>query len=159
MSNKKVNLLMFSGAYDKALAAFIIANGARELEMEVTMFFAFWGLLLLRDPGKMSLEDKSAYEKMFALSTPVGAQALPLSSMNMAGLGKKMLLDMMEEQDAPALPDFIKGAQKKNVRLCACQLSMEIMGFKQEEFISGVEVIDVKAYLQDATASDMQLFI
>lgn len=150
---------MFSGAYDKALAAFIMANGARELDMEVTMFFAFWGLLMLRDPGKLSLKDKSAYEQMFTLTTAVGAEALPLSSMNMAGLGKTMLLDMMEDQHAPTLPDFIKGAQKKNVRLCACQLSMEIMGFKENELISGVEVIDVKAYLQDATAADMQLFI
>lgn len=159
MDNRKINLLIFSGAYDKALAAFIMANGARELNMEVTMFFAFWGLLLLRDPGKMSMEDKSAYEKMFALSTPAGAESLPLSNMNMAGLGKKMLLDMMEDQHAPTLPDFIKGAQNKKVRFCACQLSLEIMGFKADELISGIEIIDVKEYLQDATASDMQLFI
>lgn len=159
MDSRKINFLIFSGSYDKALAAFIMANGARELDMDVTMFFAFWGLMLLRDPAKMSLQDKNAYEKMLALSTPAGAEALPLSNMNMGGLGKMMLLDMMEDQQAPTLPDFIKGALNKKVRFCACRLSLEIMGFQPDELIPGVEVIDVKQYLQDATASDMQLFI
>lgn len=159
MSKEKANLLLFSADYDKALAAFIIANGARELDMETTMFFAFWGLLLLRDPEKMTLDDKSLYEQMFTLTTPKSAAQLPLSRMNMAGMGKMMLLDMMEDQDTPGLPVFIKGAQNKGVRFCACQLSLEIMGFKMEEMIPGVEVIDVKAYIKDAASAKLQLFI
>ncbi len=159
LSGQSANLLMFSAEYDKALAAFIIANGARDMDVEVTMFFAFWGLMLLRDPDKLTLEDKSIYEKMFSLATPAGPEGLPLSRMNMAGLGKVMLLEMMGEEDAPGLPVFVKAARKKGVRMCACQLSMEIMGFRQEELIDGVEVMDVQAYLKDAIKADMQLFI
>lgn len=159
MSNPKANLLVFSADYDKALAAFIIANGARELDMETTMFFAFWGLLLLRDPGKMTLEDKSLYEQMFTLTTPKGAAHLPLSRMNMGGLGKMMLLDMMEDEDTPGLPAFIKGARNKGVRFAACKLSLDIMGFKLEELIPGVEIMDVKAYIKDAASAKLQLFI
>ena len=159
MSGEKANLLLFSADYDKALAAFIIANGAREMDMETTMFFAFWGLMLLRDPEKMTLEDKSLYEQMFTLTTPKGAAHLPLSRMNMAGLGKMMLLDMMEDEDTPGLPAFIKGAQNKGVRFCACRLSLDIMGFKLEEMIPGVEVMDVKAYIKDAASAQIQLFI
>lgn len=159
MSEQKANLLLFSADYDKALAAFIIANGARELDMETTMFFAFWGLLLLRDPDKMTLEDKSLYEQMFTLTTPNGAAHLPLSRMNMGGLGKMMLLDMMEDEGTPGLTAFIKGAQKKGVRFSACKLSLDIMGFKMEELISGVEVMDVKDYIKDAASAELQLFI
>lgn len=159
MSEQKANLLIFSADYDKALAAFIIANGARDIDIDVTMFFAFWGLLLLRDPEKLTLEDKTMYEKMFSITTPAGAADLPLSKMNIAGIGKKMLLEMMEDEDTPELPVFVKAACKKGVRLCACQLSLEIMGFKQDELIDGVQVMDVQAYLKDAVNANMQLFI
>ncbi|MGI5912171.1 MAG: DsrE/DsrF/DrsH-like family protein, partial [Syntrophomonadaceae bacterium] len=127
MENKKenhLNILLFSADYDKCLAAFILANGAREKGMTVTIFCAFWGLLILRDPEKMTLEDKNTYERMFASFTPAEAEKLPLSKMNMAGIGKTMLLNMMDEKGTPHLVDFIKGARNKDVRFCACKLSM-----------------------------------
>jgi len=159
LKNQKMNLLMFSGEYDKALAALILANTAREMKVDVTIFFAFWGLFLLRDPEKMTLEDKSTFEKIFSNMTPKGPEELPLSKMNFAGLGKEMLLEMMEEEDAPKLINFLNGARKKGVRFYGCKLSMEIMGIKKEELIPELEVVDAKTYLEDALASDMQLFI
>ena len=157
--NKRMNILMFSGEYDKAMAALILANTAREIQVDVTMFFTFWGLFLVRDPGKFSAEDKTAYEKMFGTVTPKGPEQLPLSRMNIAGLGKKMLLEMMDDDSAPHLIDFLKGAIKKGVKFYGCKLSMEIMGLKQEEMIPELEVIEAKDYLKDAFESDMQLFI
>lgn len=157
--NKSMNMIVFSGDFDKALAALVLANGARDLGMQVTMFFAFWGLLLLRDPDKMSMDDKSLYEKMMTNFTPAGVEQLPLSRMNMAGLGKHMLLEMMEEGGAPTIADFLRGARKKKVAFYACKMSLEIMGFQAEELLPEVEIKDVKEYLQDAVAADIQLFI
>jgi peroxiredoxin family protein len=154
-----MNILMFSGEYDKAMAALILANTAREMQVEVTMFFSFWGLFLVRDPEKFSVEDKTAYEKMFGTVTPKGPEQLPLSRMNMAGIGKKMLLEMIDDDSAPHLIDFLKGARKKGVKFYGCKLSMEIMGLKQEEMIPELEIIEAKDYLKDALESDMQLFI
>lgn len=157
--NKKINIVMFSGEYDKALAALIIANSARELGHEVGMFFAFWGLLLLREPDKYVLSDKTPFEKMFSMMTPKGPEELPLSKMNFSGVGKEMLKSMMDENDAPHLLSFLNGARKKGVHFYGCKLSMEIMGFKKEELIPELEVIDAQSYLKDALDSDMQLFI
>ncbi|MBY9077743.1 DsrE/DsrF/DrsH-like family protein [Paenibacillus sp. HN-1] len=157
--SRKMNLLMFSGEYDKAMAGLILANSARDIEVEVTMFFAFWGLFLIRDPEKMTLEDKSIYEKLMDMITPKGPEQLPLSRMNFNGLGKWMLEEMIEDQDAPKLIHFLKGARKKNIKFYACKLSVEIMGFKPEELLPEVEIIDAAAYLKDALDSDMQLFI
>jgi len=154
-----MNILMFSGEYDKAMAALILANTARELGMDVTMFFAFWGLFLVRDPEKFSAEDKTAYEAMFGAVTPKGPEQLPLSRMNMAGAGKKMLLQMMDDDNAPHLSDFLAGARKKGVKFYGCKLSMDIMGLKQEEMIPELEVMEAKDYLKDALESDLQLFI
>lgn len=156
---KKMNLLIFSGDYDKVMAGLILANAARDMDVEVTLFFAFWGLLVLRDPERLTNEGKTLHEKMMSWMTPKGPEELPLSHMNFSGLGKQMMTDMIEEHEAPKLIHYLKGARKKDVRFCACKLSVEIMGFKPEEFIPEVEIMDAQAYLRDALQSDMQLFI
>ncbi len=156
---KKMSMILFSGDYDKALASLILANSAKELDMDVSMFFGFWGLFLLRDPEKISDEDKTAYEKMFAMISPKGPEDLPLSKMNFSGLGKVLLKEMMKDDEAPPLEAFLKGARKKGVKFYGCKLSMEVMGFKKDELIPELEVIDAKGYIQDATESDIQLFI
>ncbi|AHF05985.1 DsrE/DsrF/DrsH-like family protein [Desulfitobacterium metallireducens] len=157
--NKKMNLLIFSGEYDKALAALILANTGREMGMDVTLFFTFWGLMLVRDPDKLTLEDKTLFEQMFGLVTPQGVEDLPLSKMNLAGLGKKMLLEMMEDDKTPSLTDFLNGARKKGVKFYGCKLSVEVMGFKEEELLPEVEIITAQQYLEDAIDSQIQLFI
>jgi len=65
----------------------------------------------------------------------------------------------MEEQDAPDLNAFLKGAQKKGVNFFACKLSVEVMGFEPEELLSEVKVITAREYLQDAMDADIELFI
>ncbi|MBU3111145.1 DsrE/DsrF/DrsH-like family protein [Clostridium lacusfryxellense] len=157
--NKKLSLIMFSCEYDKALAGLILANSAKELGMEVSMFFAFWGLLLLRDPDKNSNEGKSSLEKLMGVMAPKGPDELPLSNMNFSGFGKKMLEAMMKEDGTPTLSKFLDGAVKKGVKFYGCKLSMDVMGFKKEELISELEVIEAKDYLKDALESDIQLFI
>ncbi|SDZ28851.1 Peroxiredoxin family protein [Proteiniborus ethanoligenes] len=157
--NKRINLLVFSGDYDKALAALILANGAKELNMDVTIFFAFWGLLILRDENKSALKRKSFFERMFSLFTPKGVENLTLSRMNMGGIGQKMLKKMMQDKNKPMLKDFLDGARKKGVKFYGCKLSQEVMGFSKEELIPEVEIIDVYEYLKDALESEIQLFI
>jgi len=156
---KKLSLLLFSDDYDKALAALILANSASEADMDVSIFFAFWGLMILRDPDKASLDNKSVKEKMFSLMTPKGPEDLPLSKMNFSGLGKKMLEAMMDDGETPNLERFLKGACKKGIKFYGCKLSIDIMGFKKEEFLPELEIIEAKDYLKDAALSDIQLFI
>lgn len=154
-----MNLLLFSGDYDKALAALILANSAKDLNLDVTIFCAFWGLCLIRKPDSIKVEEKSLYEKMFGIMTPKGPDELPLSKMNFAGIGKKMLTEMMEEDDAPPLSAFLKGARKKDVKFYACKLSVEVMGLTQDELIEEAIIADSTTYLKDALDSDIQLFI
>ena len=156
---KKMSILMFSGDFDKALAALILANTAREIDVEVTIFFAFWGLMLVRDPDKLSDEDKTLFEKMFASMTPKGIEDLPLSKMNFAGIGKKMLLEMMDDSDTPPIDAFMKGALNKGVIMKACKLSCEVMGFNDRELLEEVEIVTAEDYIKDALQSEVQLFI
>lgn len=157
--DKKMNILLFSGEYDKALAALILADTARSIDMPVTMFCAFWGLCLLRNPETFSTEDKSSFEKIFGIMTAKGPEELPLSKMNMGGLGKMMLEKMMENDDTPRLYDFLKEARNKGVKFYGCKLSAETMGIHKEELLPEVEVMTAEDYLKNALASDIQLFI
>ncbi len=156
---RKLSLIMFSGDYDKALAGLILANSAKELDMEVSMFFAFWGLLLVREPNKTSEEDKTVLEKLMGSMTPKGIEELPLSKMNFSGMGKKMLEAMMKEEGTPSLSNFLEGARKKGVKFYGCKLSVDVMGFNKDELLPELQIIEAKDYLKDALESDIQLFI
>ena len=155
---KKKTIVAFSGDFDKAMAAFIIANGAAAMGSEVTMFFTFWGLNLLRRPESV-LVQKNLIEKMFGFMMPRGAAKTKLSKMNMAGIGTMMMQDIMKKKNVASLAELIESAKKNNVRLVACTMSMDLMGIKKEELIDGVEEGGVAAYLNKAEAAGVNLFI
>jgi peroxiredoxin family protein/TusA-related sulfurtransferase len=155
---KKKSMVVFSGDLDKALASFIIANGAAAMGSDVTMFFTFWGLNVLRKSEKVRVS-KSLIERMFGWMMPRGADRLRLSKMNMAGLGAQMIKGIMRRKHVPSLPDLIAGAKRAGVRLVACSMSMDLMGIKREELIEGVEEAGVASYLDTAEAGTVNLFI
>ncbi len=151
-------LVVFSGDMDKALAAFIIANGAAAMGRPVTMFFTFWGLNVLRKSEKVSVK-KSFIEKMFGWMMPRGVNKLKLSKMNMSGMGTKMMKMVMKDKNVTSLEDLMKQAMANGVKLIACTMSMDVMGIKQEELIDGIDYAGVATYLGDAEQSNVNLFV
>ena len=151
-------LVVFSDAFDKAMAAFIIANGASAMGGNVTMFFTFWGLNLLRRSQAVPVR-KTFIERMFGWMMPRGADKTSLSKMNMAGLGTAMIKGIMKKKNVLSLPELIATAQKNGVRLVACTMTMDLMGIKREELIDGVEEGGVAAYLDKAGSANVNLFI
>nr|WP_279586188.1 DsrE/DsrF/DrsH-like family protein [Halanaerobium saccharolyticum] len=151
-------MVVFSGELDKAIASFIIANGAAAMGNQVTLFFTFWGLNVLRKDGPVNA-DKNMMEKMFAKMMPRGSKKLPLSNMNMMGIGPKMIRGIMEKKGVDSLEELIENAVDNGVRLVACQMTMDMLGIKKEELISGVEVGGVATFLGSADESNMSLFI
>jgi NADPH-dependent 2,4-dienoyl-CoA reductase/sulfur reductase-like enzyme/peroxiredoxin family protein/rhodanese-related sulfurtransferase/TusA-related sulfurtransferase len=156
-SNHKT-LVVFSDAFDKALAAFIIANGACAMGSDVTMFFTFWGLNLLRRSQSVPVR-KTFIERMFGWMMPRGPDKTTLSQMNMVGLGTAMIKGLMKKKNVPSLPELITAAQKGGVHLVACTMTMDLMGIKREELIDGVEEGGVAAYLDRAGSANVNLFI
>lgn len=150
--------VVFSGDLDKTIAAFIMANGAASIGREVTIFFTFWGLNILRKPEKVKVK-KSFIEKMLGFMMPRGSRKLGLSRMNMGGAGAKMIRAVMKSKNVSSLEELIQSAIEHGVRLVACQMSMEIMGIRQEELIDGVELGGVATFLGSGEQSNMSLFI
>jgi peroxiredoxin family protein len=165
LENKEINsagndktLVVFSGNLDKAIASFIIADGAAAMGRKVTMLFTFWGLNILRKPtgGKIK---KDFLGRMFGMMMPKGPQKLKLSQMSMGGLGGKMIRYIMKKNNIASLEELIEQGINQGIRIIACSMSMDLMGIKKEELIDGIEMGGVATYLAAAETADTNLFI
>ena len=155
---KDLTMVVFSGDLDKAIAAFIIANGFVAMGQKATLFFTFWGLNILRKPEPVKVK-KNLVEKMFGWMMPRGADKLTLSQMNMMGAGSAMIKGIMKKNNVDSLPEMIRTAQENGVRLLACQMSMDLMGIKQAELLDGIETVGVATMAAAATESNTHYFI
>lgn len=159
MSEKKrTTIVLFSGDYDKAMAAYIIANGAAAYDHNVTIFHTFWGLNALRKDEHVPVK-KGFIEKMFGKMMPRGANKMGLSKMNFAGFGPKMIKDIIKKHNAVPLPELINMAQQLDINLVACTMTMDLLGLQKEELLDGIEYAGVGAYLGDAEDGNVNLFI
>ena len=158
MRTDKKTLIVFSGDLDRALAAFIIANGAAAMGDEVTMFFTFWGLSILRKAKKVKVK-KGFMQAMFGRMLPRGPNRLGLSKMNFGGMGPMMMKKMMVQQHVMSLDELIASAREQGVKMVACTMSMDMMGFKKEELIDGLEYAGVASYLGEADEANVNLFV
>ncbi|MBS4218673.1 DsrE/DsrF/DrsH-like family protein [Bacillus sp. FJAT-49711] len=155
---KRTTIILFSGDYDKAMAAYIIANGAAAYDHEVTIFHTFWGLNTLRKNEQIPIK-KKFMEKMFGKMMPRGADKMGLSKMHFAGLGPKMIKDVIKKHNAIPLPQLIEMAEEQGVKLVACTMTMDLLGLQKEELLNDIEYAGVAAYLADAEEGNVNLFI
>lgn len=163
MENRVINsgngqtIVVFSNDLDKALASFIIANGAKASGKNVTMFFTFWGLNILRKTN-VNVK-KGIIDKMFGIMMPKGSEKLTLSKMNMGGMGSAMMKWVMKNKNISTLSELIQQAQESGVKFIACNMSMDVMGIKEEELIDGVEIGGVAKYISESNNANSNLFI
>lgn len=153
----KQTIVVFSNDLDKAMAAFIIANGAKASGKEVTLFFTFWGLNILRKEN-INVK-KTLMDKMFGIMMPKGPDKLTLSKMNMGGIGSLMMKKVMRNKNISTLKELIEQAQKQGIKFIACQMSMDVMGLQKEELIDGVEIAGVAKYISESSRTNANLFI
>ncbi|MBY5010808.1 FAD-dependent oxidoreductase [Streptococcus suis] len=148
-------MVVFSGDLDKAIASMIIASGAAAYGKKVTIFFTFWGLSIL----KKQKVKKSGLAKLFDMMLPSRADTLPLSQMNMGGMGSAMIKHIMKQKNVDSLPDMIEKAHQLGVKFVACTMSMDLMGIEKEELFDFVEYGGVATFIGDSEKANMQLFI
>jgi peroxiredoxin family protein len=157
VAEDRVALVVFSGDLDRVLAAFIIATGAAAMGQQVSMFFTFWGLSVLKRDSHLS--GKTLLQKMMALMSPGSSTSLPVSKMNYFGVGAKMLRSMMKNKNVSSLEELISLARELGVRMIACEMSRDLMGFKESELVAGLECGGVANFLADSLKSRTSLFI
>ncbi len=151
-------MVCFSDDLDKAIATFIIANGAIASGKKVSIFFTFWGISILKKTKKPATH-KDFIGKAMGMMMPKSSKGLKLSKMNMRGMGPKMIRHIMKKHNVDSLESLIQSAIDNGVELIACQMSMDLLGIKREELIDEVGIGGVAAYLERADEANMNLFI
>jgi peroxiredoxin family protein len=124
---------------------------------QVSMFFTFWGLSVLKKDSQLS--GKTLFQKMMALMSPRSSKGLPVSKMNYFGVGAKMLRSMMKEKNVSSLEEMISLARELGVRMIACEMSRDLMGIKESELVADLECGGVASFLADSLKSRTSLFI
>lgn len=155
---KGKTFIMFSDDLDKALATFVLANGAAATGQKVTIFFTFWGLNVIKKLHKPKVE-KDIFGKMFGMMLPSSSKKLKLSKMSMGGIGGKMMRYIMKEKGIDSLESLRQQALENGVEFIACQMSMDVMGVKKEELLDDVTIGGVATYMERADNANVNLFI
>ena len=155
-----LSMVVFSSELDRLLAAFVIATGAGACGMSVSMFFTFWGTAALKKTGRQG-SGKTLTERMFGWMLPGGFHNRKLSKMNLAGLGRRMMAREMRKKGTPDLPSLIELAQECEVHINVCEMSMSLMGIKQEELIDypRLTLCGVASFLEQSSKAGTTLFI
>ncbi|SCY25398.1 NADPH-dependent 2,4-dienoyl-CoA reductase, sulfur reductase [Paenibacillus polysaccharolyticus] len=156
---KASTMVVFSGELDKAIASFIIANGAAASGRKVTMFFTFWGLNIIRKQEMQRAPVKTGMARMFDFMLPSNSLKLGLSRMNMFGAGPKMIRGLMKKNNVASLEQLMQSAIAQGVEIVACQMSMDLMGIQREELIDQAVIGGVGYYLGQADHANHNLFI
>ena len=156
--SKNKTLIMFSDDLDRALATFVLANGAAATGHKVSIFFTFWGLNVIKKEKKPSIK-KDFFGKMFSWMLPSDSRKLKLSKLSMCGIGDKMMRNIMKKKNISQLEELRQQAMDSGVEFIACQMSMDMMGVHQEELIDGVTIGGVATYMNRAEDACVNLFI
>lgn len=176
MDKKKVTILLQSGDLDKALCAFIFANGYASLGVDVTMWFMIWGYNCLKkrrslfsfrrkpDPARESayrvLETDNMLQPLVELLNRGGAQHLPLSRLNLMGLGPALFGTMLKKKGIMGLEELIRSADDLGVTFKMCQICFDALGNSVDDLIvPNVEVKGVAEYARDTMEAHVNLFI
>ena len=155
---KAKTLIMFSDDLDKALATFVLANGAAATGQKVSIFFTFWGLNVIKKVAKPKVK-KDIFGRMFGMMLPSSSLKLHLSKMSMLGIGDRMMRHIMKRQGIDSLESLRQQAIDSGVEFIACQMSMDVMGVKREELLDEATVGGVATYMERAEGANVNLFV
>jgi peroxiredoxin family protein len=156
--SKGKTLIMFSDDLDKALATFVLANGAAATGQKTTIFFTFWGLNVIKKVSKPKVK-KDIFGRMFGMMLASSSLKLHLSKMSMFGIGDRMMRYIMAQKGIASLESLRQQALDNGVEFIACQMSMDVMGVKREELLDEVTVGGVATYMDRADNANVNLFV
>lgn len=158
LEKTKLSMILFSGDFDKTMAALTLANGAAGQDMEVSIFFTFWGMNLLR---RKKIKTNRFLENMFKTLMPLGVDRIGLSKMNFCGIGPFLMKKLIRQKNGQTASDLFKMAMERKIHFIACEASLKLLGIKPEELIEyeHLEIAGVDQFLHNAKDSKISMFI
>lgn len=153
---KKLALIASKGTLDWAYPPFILASTAAALDYEVSIFFTFYGLTLL----KKDLNDL----KVSPLGNPAIPMPVPIPNFvqmlpGMESLATMMMKQKIADKGVASIEDLRNACLESGVKFIACQMTVDLFDFKPTELIKGIEFGGAASFFEFAGESDVNLFI
>ncbi len=157
---KSMSIIVTKGTLDWAYPPFILGTTAAAMDVKVTLFFTFYGLALLK-------------KKLDLKVSPLGnaSMEMPMAGMHMkmpniigvlpgvtAG-ASAMMKSMMKKKGVATIEELREAAMESDIRMIACQMTMDLFEYKKEDMIDGIEIGGAATYMETALQSDINLFI
>lgn len=150
MPAHKLSIIVFSGDFDRAVAAFTLATGAAAVNWEVNLFFTFWGLDIIKKKPGRSCIGNGLLARFFNFLLG-GRNHLPLSRLNFGGLSPRLMTGMMRNRNVATLTELIEAAKKLKINFVACEMAMHILGITKADLIDEVkDVVGVPSFLSSS---------
>ena len=157
MANKKMTIIASKGALDMAYPPLILATTAAAMDVDVSIFFTFYGLEIIKKNNADSL-------KVSPLGNPAMPMPVPIPTMvsslpGMEAMATAMMKSMFKKHGVATIQQLLDMAKESGIKLIACQMTMDVMGYKQSDIIEGVEFGGAASWLDLAADADINLFI
>ncbi|HSI22301.1 MAG TPA: DsrE/DsrF/DrsH-like family protein [Methylophilaceae bacterium] len=153
---KKLALIASKGTLDWAYPPFILASTAAALDYEVSIFFTFYGLTLLKkDVSDLKVSPLGNPAMPMSLPIPNLVQTLP----GMESMATIMMKQKIADKGVASIQELRDICLESGVKLIACQMTMDLFNFKREEFIDGIEIGGAATFFEFAGEADVSLFI
>ena len=156
-ASRKACLIASKGTLDWAYPPLILSTAAAAANMEVAIFFTFYGLNIVRKDFEKKLRVSPVANP--AMPMPVAMPDILTAMPGMTAMATGMMKSMFKKKGVAPIGELLDVARESGVRLIACQMTMDVFGYKQEEFIDGVEFGGAAAFLSEARKSHVTLFI
>lgn len=135
---EKMVLIAASGDLDKAWPVFILATTGAAYGMDVTVFFTFWGLGILKKP-EAGVTGEDWRQKLLSIFNKGTPEHLNLSKMNFGGMGAKMMKDLADKHKVASVQELLETSQQMGVKLWPCQMTMDLMGLTRDDLLDGLD--------------------
>ena len=165
---KRMALIASKGTLDWAYPPFILASTAVAMEMEVAVFFTFYGLTLLkkRITAKVAPQTNPA----MPMKMPFGPKSFqevewPMPNMLMGNIpgfetmATSLMKETFKKKGVATIEELREICIESGVKLIGCQMTMDVFGFSQDDFVKGVDIGGAATFLEFAADADIQLFI
>lgn len=154
---KKMTIIASKGSLDMAYPPLILATTAAAMDMDVTIFFTFYGLEIIKKDNADRLKVSPLGNPAMPMPVPIPALVAALPSMQ--AIATSMMKSMFKKHNVATIAELLSLAQEAGVKLIACQMTMDVMGVKQSDIIDGVEFGGAATWMDQAAGSQVNLFV
>jgi peroxiredoxin family protein len=155
MDEKKLAIIATKGSLDWAYPPFILASTAAALGYETQIFFTFYGLVLLKKKLNLQVTSLGNPAMPMPVPVPVFLQTMPGMQSMMSGMMKKT----MKKKGVASIEELRELCFEAEVKMIACQMTVDLFDFKTSEFVDGVEYAGAAKFFEFAGESDICLYI